>query len=474
MQTVGPILLARGVALGRLQLAALLALPEAASPPPLIGSDGAAGAWTCLYRGHGGQVWRNDFSLPMQPDAGYSLAGVNYPVAADLQADLVVAFVSCNGQEEHDTERALAERNAMWDRLAAEHAATPFSLLLQGGDQLYADEVTKAHPVLSAWHDRSRPDKAQLDFSRAVEAAAEAFYLQRYLDTYSQPVVAGLLARVPSLMMWDDHDITDGWGSLPAELLDCPVGQGVFGVARRMFMLFQLGIAPDASPVPELAPALSLGYAMRFPGFSVLLPDLRSERRPDRVMAEDGWHRLDQLLAATPKGDHILLVSSVPALGPRLSWVERALLKLPGTQGFEDDLRDQWQSRMHRPEWRRLLRLLEHHAITGDHAITIVSGEIHLATQASMPLADGRQLRQLVASGIAHRAPGNAYAIGLGWLARFGEDPLPGQPITLQPLPGQRRIYAAERNYLVLRRAAGAWTAVWELERSGRTPALAL
>ena len=44
----------------------------------------------------------------------------------------------------------------------------------------------------------------------------------------------------------------------------------------------------------------------------------------------------------------------------------------------------------------------------------------------------------------------------------------------MRRLPGQRRIYAAERNYLVLERHEGRWQASWELEDSGRTPALAI
>ena len=40
------------------------------------------------------------------------------------------------------------------------------------------------------------------------------------------------------------------------------------------------------------------------------------------------------------------------------------------------------------------------------------------------------------------------------------------------PLPGQRHRYIAQRNFLVLDRRKGAWQAAWDLEDSGRTPAL--
>lgn len=39
----------------------------------------------------------------------------------------------------------------------------------------------------------------------------------------------------------------------------------------------------------------------------------------------------------------------------------------------------------------------------------------------------------------------------------------------LRPLPGREAIYTPERNYLVLTRSSGQWSAVWELENSGPT-----
>jgi len=140
-------------------------------------------------------------------------------------------------------------------------------------------------------------------------------------------------------------------------------------------------------------------------------------------------------------------------------------------QKYEDDLRDQWQSRAHRAEWLRMLSLC---LDVLDHApVTVLSGEIHLATQARMR-GRGRDLIQLIASGIAHDAPPQGYDRALGLLARLGEAPLRGHPIRIAPLPGQTRRYVAERNYLTLTRRSGQWSAAWELEQSGLTPPLDL
>lgn len=252
--------------------------------------------------------------------------------------------------------------------------------------------------------------------------------------------------------------------------MDSPVGQMIFQAARTFFLLFQLGCsADDLSPICLDRTGRNLGWAASLPDVLLIAPDLRSEREPQRVMGPAGWKALETGLAmADPR--HAFLLSSVPLLGPRLSWIENAMSWLPGLQKYEDDLRDQWQSRFHREEWCRALRmLLELHE--RGVPVTVLSGEIHLATRGSMKTSKGL-LHQLIASGIAHPPPTLWYGRGLGALARFGEAPLANHPIRLHPLPGQRRIYTSQRNYLMLERRDGEWSAWWELEEDGATDVL--
>ncbi len=464
---LGPILFSRGVMADQHRLDALVVSSAQFEPPSLCPMDGQFVTPFKLLSAHDRIVWRYDFSLPLDRQAFYRLGDARYEVAGDLTGDVRVAYVSCNGQEHEDASVSTEERNRMWRRLGEEHDRAPFHLMLHGGDQLYADQVVQAHPTLAAWADADLDDKAGYAFTDEVRDAAERYLFQRYANLYSQPAIARLLACIPSVMMWDDHDIIDGWGSHPAEMLDSPVGQGLFEVARRMFMAFQMGIteAPAAT-------GKSLTLSLSYPDFDVIAPDLRSERRPDRVMGPDGWAATERAITQQAPPARRLIMSSVPLLGPRLSWIERLICVVPKLRRYEDDLRDQWQSRAHREEWRRFLTLLDQSAAQDGGAYTVLSGEIHLATRAEMALGGGGTLHQLVASGIAHPPPPRAYASGLGWLAKLGEDPLPDKPIRLRPLPGHRRVYVAERNYLVLERTGRRWTASWELEDSGRTPPL--
>ncbi len=472
MHLIGPILILNDIGDAALSLSALFIAQADVSPPPVETPGGVHDA-TVLARFDRATVWRARFELPSDRPSEYRWNGETYPVAGDLRGDLRIAFVSCNGEESGDLEREGSERNAMWARLCRAHRDASFTLLLHGGDQVYADEITQSHPLSEGWPSRIPDDPRPADLADLRRHLRERF-LERYAALYAAPEFAWIAARVPSLMQWDDHDICDGWGSLKPSRTYSAVGQMLFATARESFLIFQQAAGDGDLPKRFHDPAgRHLGWRVRAPGVQILAPDLRSERTRRTVMGAGGWAMMgDEAAGQTP--DRTLLVSSVPLLGPRLSILEALMRAIPRMQKYEDDLRDQWQSRAHREEWRRILRLVRDMAHSSGRNVTAISGEIHLATRAVMEIGNGLRIDQLVASGIAHRPPPGAWARLLDSLARLSEAPLAGYPIRIERLPGRRGRYVAERNYLMLERRSDRWSAAWELEAGGRTPDLAL
>lgn len=469
---IGPVLFLDRIADRRLKLSALFIATGDATPKAI--ETGAGVAAPAVFARFGGAVmWRARFDLPADRPSSYLWSDESFDVAGDLGGDLRIAYVSCNGEEVGDLDRPGAERNAMWARLIEDHRRAPFALLLHGGDQVYADEVTEGHELSDSWPEswpRQADDAALAD----LRAHLRRGFVERYAALYRSPEFAWIAARVPSLMQWDDHDICDGWGSLSPEAARSPVGRTLFAAAREAFLTFQHAAAEGDLPPRFADPAgAHLGWRVEAPGLRILAPDLRSERTRRNIMGPGGWEMMETEARRRLDGQTLIL-STVPLLGPRLSLLERLVPVVPKARRYEDDLRDQWQSRAHREEWRRILRLVRDMALRDGHDVTALSGEIHLATRAEMDLGDGRTLHQLVASGIAHRAPPAAWARVLGALAWLGEDPLPENPISVRPLPGQRSRYVAERNYLILDRISGDWSARWSLEKSGETGRLAL
>lgn len=469
---IGPVLILDDVRDRAMRVSALFIAAHDDPPLPVETDDGTHPAEP-LARFDAATVWRARFALPADRPSSYGWDGQTFEVASDLTGALRIAYVSCNGEEVGDLEREGSERNAMWSRLREEHRASPFALLLHGGDQIYADEATDGHPLSADWPD-SVPAEPSREALADLRHYLREWFLARYARLYRAPEFAWIAARVPSLMQWDDHDICDGWGSLPRSRTGSAVGRTLFAAARESFLVFQQAAADGDLPRRFADPAGGhLGFSVDLPGLRILAPDLRGERTRNAIMGEGGWAMM-QAEAARPVSGQTVLMSSVPLLGPRMSLLEAVMVAIPRMQKYEDDLRDQWQSRAHREEWRRMLRLVCDMASVDGHDVVALSGEIHLATRAVMDLGEGRELHQLVASGIAHRPPPRAWARALGALAWLGEDPLPRHPIRAERLPGQRARYVAERNYLVLEREAGAWHARWDLEVSGMTEPLAV
>ena len=76
------------------------------------------------------------------------------------------------------------------------------SFIVMMGDQIYMDED---QPDVFAQHFHS-------DSATRRRVMAEMYRLN-----WSRDVVRKILANVPTYMVWDDHDIRDGWGSLASD-----------------------------------------------------------------------------------------------------------------------------------------------------------------------------------------------------------------------------------------------------------------
>jgi len=68
----------------------------------------------------------------------------------------------------------------------------------------------------------------------------DRFYDELYIKRWSNKSMSLIFASIPSVMMWDDHDIFDGWGSYPEDIQKCDVYKNIFSVAKKYFENFQI------------------------------------------------------------------------------------------------------------------------------------------------------------------------------------------------------------------------------------------
>jgi len=169
-----------------------------------------------------------------------------------------------------------------------------FALLI--GDQIYADD----------WKDRILATKSDAD--------RIALYLDAYRTFWSNIHYRRVLCSLPAMLMWDDHDIVDGWGStlesfLPGKSEFREDWLKLFDAASSTFAIMQ----NIRNPLP-LSSLPGDGYDFCFRigkwGFAVL--DLRSHRNllQNRIISVEQIERLKKWVEANKKGMEALFVVS--------------------------------------------------------------------------------------------------------------------------------------------------------------------
>lgn len=196
------------------------------------------------------------------------------------------------------------------------------NFFLMVGDQLYMDE--------------DKPDTFEEELESSSARRREAM-AEKYRLNWSRDPVNRMLANVPTYMMWDDHDIRDGWGSSPADGLTLvrkyPRGQALhdalnayFEDARDVYWHFQGchnpqpgDIADPAFPnyVSEPPPhgqRRAMPFAFRCGRLAVLVVDSRGERDAFRdelpVLGTEQWAFVDHVLTNLPADVDALAVAT--------------------------------------------------------------------------------------------------------------------------------------------------------------------
>ncbi len=95
------------------------------------------------------------------------------------------------------------------------------------------------------WADLWHSKQVAAKWSRKLEKQVDEYFTQLYVQRWNQAGPREMLQSIPYVAMWDDHDITDGWGSYPQDLHECDVYQNLFRLATRYYRLFQQQLAED-------------------------------------------------------------------------------------------------------------------------------------------------------------------------------------------------------------------------------------
>ncbi|HSR66434.1 MAG TPA: alkaline phosphatase D family protein [Acidobacteriota bacterium] len=292
--------------------------------------------------------------------------------------------------------------------------------VIGGGDQVYSD----GRETLSIW-EWLRQNKGEL--LRKKEAERLQIMLSWYRDIYrgywGPLALRQVLRSFPTYMIWDDHEIMDGWGSYTDEELSDKLDtiwewedqKTNLGLAKLMF---KAAAQVYGEYQHSHNPATEDGrwdYHYQWGPCAFYAFDMRGtrdfKRKEFRIMGREQFQRVKSWLEGeqVKQSEVIFLISPVPMVHAGSFFVNTLDLNL---LGLADDMRDEWE---HESNWRERDQLLD--AIfkvshEQKKPVVFLSGDVHVAAAFSLSQRKYPEARvyQLTSSAISY----NTGLIGRG------------------------------------------------------------
>lgn len=384
---------------------------------------------------------RYDFSIPLtgyEQMIRYTVNGIRLPhyrffvPAKDMNMNSI--SYSCNGFSlAVDT---TPYNGSLWYDILRKHSQVHYHVLLGGGDQIYSDRIKIWSEKVKNWLDSDYTKRSRAKFDRDFEEEVDDFYLQEYIEWYgfghwkgknensrtTQSCFPIAIATIPSVNIWDDHDIIDGFGSYSDKWMSTKVFSGIGNVAYKYYMLFQHQVSIEEKSAymkdnqwvigPKKGPFIEQPSHSVFtrlgPSMALMGLDCRTERKLTEILTKDTYAKVFDRLEREfsdkekPKIDHLLLMLGVPIAYPRLvffEWLFTSRLFSPvkylvkkgiiapgfvnefnGDVELLDDLNDHWCAKHHKKERNFLMARLQDLSAKHGVRITILSGDVHLAS----------------------------------------------------------------------------------------------
>lgn len=314
-------------------------------------------------------------------------------------AAMNILFGSCVDIEKGASEREQLRSKGYGAFIAhlPQRVGAPIHLMLLGGDQVYTDKFL--------------PDKAWQDRPGIQEEIAQGLRAC-YLNGWTKRAeFARLLAEVPSAMMWDDHDIVDGYGSqqhkkyLKQEMDQGGLTRLLFPEAARLFDMLQLRQPPRRAVQQNV----SWVYSQDNTIFAAL--DARTERdiAQKRIVSSESlahWHQaIEAKIAAIGEGRaNLVLIVPIPLLHLRYDAIMQSLVREIPLYG--DDIADNWSSSLTLGEEHKMIELVAQ-LRSRVARLVILSGDSHMASAGMMRVQHQGQtlvVQQVTSSGLENQS----------------------------------------------------------------------
>ena len=311
-----------------------------------------------------------------------------------------VAAVSCNFPSRNG-------ENDMWGDLRDRFVVpNDVDLLLHVGDQVYGDSVfDKAMSIIRLNNPKGK---------KAQDEAISELYRGLYRKNWTEPTIRSVLANVSNLMIWDDHEIRDDWGSRADDSNPEKPAYRIGSLARDVYREYQRQLWDDA--FSSSAPTSSDEQHFHSWGkIGILFVDQRGGRSfgKDNVRPYLGTRQWNDIVKQLTGGElskvrALIVVTSVP-----LVYLSSSMTDLGDF--LVNDLLDHWSHPKYTKEQIEMIRALRDwkDADDGQRELLVVGGDVHVGANTDIKHNNKTIFRQLITSPITNHPPKTFLFIGL-------------------------------------------------------------
>lgn len=320
----------------------------------------------------------------------------------------------------------------MWTSMQSAFKKKPPAFLIAGGDQCYADGI----PSLNIWKYLNKVMKQNKGKKGTLPTEEDmlSWYRDIYRGYWGFDSVRSVFSSIPTYMIWDDHEMGDGWGSfyLNASSGRDPEWDEIFPgfeshgykiedlkeLLSRMEKAGKQAYQEYEHSHNPLTPEGQYDYDFSHENCAFYVLDGRGHRDinrdKNRILGDAQLQRFQQYVDGIDnnKTDFLFVVSAVPMLH-LCSGIANMENWITDKANLDDDLRDSWEHELHDEERGELMKILFSAAARGIR-VCILSGDVHIS--AVFRISDGKNpdIYQLTSSAITYNV-GTMLGRALGW-----------------------------------------------------------
>jgi alkaline phosphatase D len=274
----------------------------------------------------------------------------------------------------------------MWDRLGDELHQRNGEFILGLGDQVYVDGNSRIS--IWEWLKRNREDFVrEVKPEKRVEVM-RSWYRDIYRGYWGHRQLRQVLATFPTYMIWDDHEILDGWGSYDArekrKLLNAWWGwaneEENLALLNQMYEAATLTYYEYQHSHNPSTPPDQFDYSFTWGTAAFYVLDMRGQRNyerstNDRILGQAQMQRFKEWLQseAVKNAEAVFVVSPVPVVHAKSFAVNYLdILRVA------DDMRDEWEHETNWVERDILLDAAFGAAKALGKPLHFLSGDVHI------------------------------------------------------------------------------------------------